>query len=379
MVVARVPSNVGAPRGTQMLRIGELPAEALQSARWLLAQDLRFEHMKDRELEEATWEFVCLANFQRDRDHVDEFVAKHAREPVELMCYFPVELLTITSEIDAYGVIFLPAEGDHIPTAFFGPGPRPTTGSVIAVECSGTDRTKMRRRSHHVAEHALRLLRAGLREHNAIPDRQLRFQLGISFWFSRDLTGFQTKDDEGWELELTDEMVELATSLPIATLPAEASTDVERRANRSLEWWERAQLAIEPVVTMLYLFFALEAILGDTSEGEKAEGLAMRRAVLGHRTTGSFSHPGRIYMLYAEVRSAAVHGEDPPDLPKREFDGFVWDVRVAINEFLDFARSKGLTKRKQIREALEADPDAAQILQRFLREEPAPSGPETAC
>ncbi len=63
-------------------------------------------------------------------------------------------------------------------------------------------------------------------------------------------------------------------SAPISTLPASGGTGVEQSANRALEWFERAQLATDPLIELLYLFFALEAILGDTSEGLKGEQLA---------------------------------------------------------------------------------------------------------
>jgi Zn-dependent alcohol dehydrogenase len=46
--------------------------------------------------------------------------------------------------------------------------------------------------------------------------------------------------------------------------------DVERRANTALRWFEQAQLAGDPLMEVLFCFTALEAILGDTSEGLKA-------------------------------------------------------------------------------------------------------------
>jgi len=87
------------------------------------------------------------------------------------------------------------------------------------------------------------------------------------------------------------------------------------------------------VLECLYLFFALEAILGDRSEGLKAPALAIRRALLGWLVTSGFSHPSRTFLLYDDLRSAAaVHGEAPPSLPERLSDMFASDVRRALNE-----------------------------------------------
>jgi hypothetical protein len=41
-----------------------------------------------------------------------------------------------------------------------------------------------------------------------------------------------------------------------------------------LRWIERARFTGEPLIALLYLFFALEALLGDKPEGLKADDLA---------------------------------------------------------------------------------------------------------
>jgi hypothetical protein len=83
---------------------------------------------------------------------------------------------------------------------------------------------------------------------------------------------------------------------------------------------------------MLYLFFALEAIVGDRSEGLKGEKLALRRAILSHLTTGNFSHPARAYVLYEEVRNKAVHGSElTVPVTEDEVRNFSYDVRAGAS------------------------------------------------
>ena len=109
--------------------------------------------------------------------------------------------------------------------------------------------------------------------------------------------------DEGWDLELDDQLLRHATSQEISTLPRVPGNDVERRLDLALRWFERGQLAADPLEELLYLFFALEAILGDKSEGLKAPALAVRRAILGLVTRDGFIHPaGRTSSTTKSVR-----------------------------------------------------------------------------
>jgi hypothetical protein len=313
-----------ATRGRWLTLVDE-QVDALEDVEAALAADARFEHMKSRTIDEKAWRFACHAVDRREEDHVPAFVAEHAAEPTEQTCFFPVEGLTVHRQFDLVGATLTPAGAVEVPELAIGPDPRPTMGSVIAVQCSGTSNKAMMGRARAGAEHALRVLRAALRADNGILDQQLRFALGTSYWFTDAGGGWRSGPGEGISLDLTEEILETAMSAPIVTLPASGGTNVEQSANRALEWFERAQLATDPLVELLFLFFALEAILGDKSEGLKAEGLALRRAILSHKQSGGFTHPGRTYFLYDQVRSTSVHGEDAPDVAEREVRDFAWD------------------------------------------------------
>jgi hypothetical protein len=126
-------------------------------------------------------------------------------------------------------------------------------------------------------------------------------------------------------------------------------------------------MVIDPVEATLYLFFALEALLGDKAEGLKAFGLVFRRTVLGHSVTGYFSSPRLLYYLYDEVRSVAVHGGEAPEVNRHELAPFEGSIRDAINEYLTFARQHGLTRQSQVRAALAEHGDARHVLQ-WLRD-----------
>jgi hypothetical protein len=207
---------------------------------------------EDPDVERVTWRFVCLAHLRRKDDLVAEFVAEHTREPIQRTCFFPVELLTVKKEVELYGVRLMPSDAVERPPTLFSHDPGPTMGSIVAVECTGTNREKMGERARAVAERALRLPRATFREERWLPDRQLRFRLGAVWWFDDSIrAGWTSPAEEGWDLELDEALLRHATSQEISTLPAEGRNDVQERAERALEWFERAQLAGDPIIQLL--------------------------------------------------------------------------------------------------------------------------------
>jgi hypothetical protein len=285
--------------------------------------------------------------------HVDWFIAEHAHEVLDLTCSFTVEHLILDQRRELFGATFIPASDASLPT-WIGGAPSPLD-SVIAVATRGTSGLRMMERGKETAEHARRLLRAGLREHRSIVDDQLRFRLGTHYWFTLNgepRAGWQRRPGEPITFQLNDRLIELAMSSPVADLRQRSPNDVERRANRALAWWERSFSATDPIIKVVFLFAALEAILGNRSEGIKSDDLAMHRAALSEALDHGFSPPDHALSLYEHVRSLAIHGEEAVAVSREEAQTFEWDIRHAINEYLRFARKSNLTKRKQVRAEL---------------------------
>ncbi len=335
---------------------------ALQQVRQLMLDDLRFEHMKERAVEDATWRFTCQARVVKQKKLIDDFVAEHAKEPFERTCFFTVELLTVQEQFELHGVTLIPREQAD--------GAEAEPGCTTAVPCRGTSHVQMAKRARPVAEHALRVLRATLRDHHFMPDEQLRFRLGYLYWFEDSLRGWSLAPGTGFELELDDALMTEARAAPLFGLPHSGRNDVEKRANRALTWFEQSQLATDSTLELLFLFSALEAILGDQQEGLKAGKLAIRRAMLGLLTRDGFTHPAHTLRLYDKVRSAAVHGEEAPKPTERELSAFAWDMRRALNEFVEFAQREGMSERKQVRAALDNHPRREKVVTGLMRDQP---------
>ena len=370
-------SGIGWDRGRWMILT---PAQTKDFNNVLskLDSDPRFEWITPKELDSALWRVVCEARLRpNDLTVADTFLEEHTREPIEETCYFRIEGLTINAEVDIFDVRLLPASTvavpDHIKAfeAIDYSSGSPPDGSVAAVPVAGTRGVRMAERGRAGAEHAVRLLRMTLKAHRELDDRSLRFKVSSTVWWMGGGGGRWSMPDRPTRaLPLLADFVSLATSQPVGRLSAAGGNDIEEHARIALGWFERAQLDDDPIPKMLYLFFALEAILGDRSEGLKAEKLALRRAIVGHLTTGSFRHPRRVYTQYEQIRNEAVHGGQPQLVGEKEVVQFSADIRDGINEFLQLAESGGHRSRTELLRLLDDDPARAELAANLYTEDP---------
>lgn len=357
----RVPDDL-ATDDLRMLALYEDEDDLYRAAKLALSEDLRFEYLADKEAEDALWRFVCLCHVHRGGDQVQPFVAAHARDPMDVVCYLPVEHLKVVGETDMLGVRFLPCDSDEVPKPNRHFSFEPPVGTVIAVPVQGTSYARMAERAREQAEHVLRVLRVALRAHFGIVERQLRFGLGEGYAFDDRLSGWQSRPTTAYELSFEGSLQELVGQSPVAALPLVPRNQLERKADLALRWLERALLATDPLVKLLYLFFALEALLGDKAEGLKAPVLAYRRAMLGHAVGQGFTHPSVTFFLYEEVRSAAVHGGEAPDVSDEDVSRFEADVRTALTEYLTYGAAQNFTKQSQLVRALDSHPERDQMI-----------------
>jgi hypothetical protein len=353
--VVHIPAGDPTPTGTPAIGLVEDEAAAAGRVRSLLEADPRYEHIANAK--DAVERFIVSCFHDRQSDHVNRFIREHAKDPEIQTCFIPVARLIVKHEIEIFGIRLLPPDSSELPIA-----PGPHIKCIAAATAEGTNPQLMADRAREVAEHALRRLRVALRADKWVHDWQLRFRLDPTFLLSGGASGWIAPGDTSWELELSEGIIATAEAQAIAGLAAESPTDLDERANLALRWIEAAYLSADPVAAALDLFFALEAILGRKSDKEKGHGLALRRAVLSAAVSGGFSHPTRIYLLYDEVRSAAVHGEIPPPVTSEQVQKLEWDVRGALNEALGFARQHGIVTRRTLLKRLEAHPERNNVV-----------------
>ena len=355
----RVPADLEMT-GTEMLAVPRNVVDAMERVVVALAADLRFEYMDDAQ--DTLQDFVARAWFNRETDRVPLYVAEHAREILHLTCFVPIEFLKVDAETTLLGIRLLPVTDPTIPArsaSWF--DLKSPVGSVAAVPVTGTKLRAMGERARELVAHALRVTRVGLRDHPALNDRQLRFRIGITYAFSNDSSGWTSRTDTAYELTFTTSLLGAMAARPVWKLPAVPITDIEKKADLALRWMERARFTGEPLVALLFLFFALEALLGDESEGLKAGALAFRQLILSYIVSGRFRHPDRTWFLYKQVRSAAVHGEKAPPVDDDTVLRFEWSVRDTLNEFLTFAADQEIKRRGRLITALMSHADVQQL------------------
>ena len=119
-------------------------------------------------------------------------------------------------------------------------------------------------------------------------------------------------DDVAYPLELPSDLTSVLATAVAGLPPTATKKSINEKALLAVGWLDRAVFTSDPLVATLYRFFALEALLGDTSDGLKNGPLALRQMTLSRIATGRFRHPDDTFLAYKEVRSFAVHGEAAP-------------------------------------------------------------------
>ncbi|MFG2058975.1 hypothetical protein ACGFI9_33630 [Micromonospora sp. NPDC048930] len=355
----RVPADLAQEEG-QGLGLNRAEEALLEQAIDEVGRDLRFEHLKD--VKKVLYRFAAEAWVDRKADHVPAFVREHAREIESADCVLTLLHLEVPERLEVAGTVLLPL-GDELVPAVPELTTEPDCMGYISVPCRGTNYRNMAERARTQAKHALALLRAGLEQQNMYHPRQLRFRLGERYAFSDRLTGWVGQPDSAYSTPIDGQIVERLAVLRFMQLPAMPANDPERRALLAVAWIDRSLVVPDRLVAMLFQFFALEAILGDKAEGLKSLGLAFRRTMLGHLVSGGWPAPENIYYQYEKVRSAAVHGGEPPEVTDKQAERFGHDVNRALNEFLTFAETHGFTKRAQVLRALASHEDVPRVLE----------------
>lgn len=327
---------------------------SMEEAKAKILRDQRFEYIDDKRLDDLLWRFIHGSLLDRSRDKVKAFMDEYCREVQEIVCYLPVDYLTVTAERKVLDVRLLPVNSEEIPP----PGPwfriEKPAGGVAAVWTKGTNHSLMADRARATADHTLQILRVALKlAYPSILDAQLRFRMGETWAFSQGASGFGAGPNRVYGLDIGDNLPELEAE-GVLQLPKLPHDRLERQALLAVQWINRGIFAAEPVVALLYHFFALEALLGDKSEGLKAPLIARRRAVLAAATGAGFLHPHENYFLYDKVRSVAVHGGVADEVTADTVQTFTWDVRTALHQSLKYAQREGFSKQSDLVKALGA-------------------------
>lgn len=342
------------------LQLTQVQLDAMKAAERAIAADERFEHLVPAE--GPIQEFANDCATDRKTNHVTVFMRRYGQEATERVCYFGVEFLTVTVPAEVACIRLLPLDDPEIPETNPLFKMDKTIKSYAVVRITGTNDVMMAARAREVAEHALRVLRIALRQTYALNPEQLRFRLGTSYAFAGAGGGWQVHDDIAYPLELVSDLTSVLATAVAGLPPTAANKSVNEKALLAVEWMDRAVFTSDPLVATLYRFFALEALLGDSSDGLKNGPLALRQMTLSAIVTGQFRHPDDTFLAYNEVRSFAVHGEAAPAVTPQQASHFAWAVRDTLDQYLTIANQHGFTKRRQLMDLLDNYPDRDKLI-----------------
>ena len=342
----------------------QLTAEQLglmKAAERAVAADERFEHLVPAE--DPIREFAADCVTDRKTNHVSVFMRRYGQEVTERVCYFGVEFLSIKGPAEVAGIRFLPLDDPEIPeTNPLFKLDKTIKGYAVA-RVSGTNDVLMAARARELAEHSLRVLRTALcQTYGGLHPQQLRFRLGTSYAFADRGGGWQAHDDVAYPLELLSDLT-LVLATAVAGLPPTATKkSIDEKALLAMGWLDRAVFASDPLVATLYRFFALEALLGDSSDGLKNGPLALRQMTLSAIAMGRFRNPDDTFLAYKKVRSFAVHGEAEPPVTPEQASDFERAVRETFDQYLTVAKDHGFTKRWQLLQLLDNHEDRDKLI-----------------
>ena len=337
------------------LRLTEGQLDVMKAAEGAIVTDEQFEHLAPAE--DPIREFAEDCATDRNTDHVKVFMERHGREATERVCYFGVEFLSVKEHAEVAGIRLLPLDDPEIPETNPLFKIDKTITSYAVARVTGTNDVLMAARARELAEHALRVLRIALRQtSHGLNPQQLRFRLGTSYAFADRGGGWQMHDDVAYPLELSSDLTSVLATAVAGLPPTAMKKSINEKALLAVGWLDRAVFTSDPLVATLYRFFALEALLGDTSEGLKNGPLALRQMTLSRIATGRFRHPDDTFLAYKEVRSFAVHGEAAPAVTPEQASPFAWAVRDTLDQYLTVANERGFTKRRQLLDLLDDYP-----------------------
>ena len=351
-----------APAVDLQLTRGQL--DAMKAAERAIAADERFEHLVPAE--DPILEFAEDCATDRKTDHVKVFMDRHGWEAIERVCYFGVEFLSVKEPAEVASIRLLPLDDPEIPETNPLFKIDKTITSYAVVRITGTNDVLMAARARELAEHALRVLRIALRQTSyGLNPEQLRFRLGTSYAFADRGGGWQMHDDAAYPLELSSDLTSVLATAVAGLPPTATKKSIHEKALLAVGWLDRAVFTPDPLVPTLYRFFALEALLGDTSDRLKSGPLALRQMTLSAIATGRFGNPDDTFLAYEEVRSFAVHGEVAPAVTPEQASLFAWAIRDTLDQYLTIANQYGFTKRRQLLDLLDNYPGRDALIARI--------------
>lgn len=333
-----------------------------------MLEDLRFEHLKKSAADKLSWDFAYAC--EQPAEDVDPagLIWDSAAEPEDRTCWFWIPGMTVPGPMEFSGVAITSVQ-EHSPPDRF--AKRVEGGAVIGVPCHGTNPSNMRDRARQIAEIALQRLRIALDEEYWILPQHLMFEISEFHWFDTGGTGFRRDARLAIPVEIEPAQVTRFEQQPLLQLPVVPTSEIEEQIAIAVGWVDRASFSADPVVATLFRFFALEALFTKRRESMGLKRIIARRcATLSREVESGYMNPLPMPHLYDQVRSQAVHGEEPHQLSEKSAKFVKGLTAKALSEYMTFASANGFQHRWEVLNALDNSEHRTLLIEGLKRHDP---------
>jgi hypothetical protein len=312
-----------------------------------IREDLRFEQLSDSQLKDSIRWLVSAKLAAHKGDLAVEFIAKFGGRLKERVVWFSIVHLAVENSFVVNDVTISPI-GESIRSKIPDEDWDSRTRSTATVSATGVDEGKMIVRARQSIREALSILRTELPFLLIMAaDEQLRFDTGLSCGFVDDSRPFVWNQlASNIDLTLREDLIDRFDEDRLSL--KSVGPGIRKKLRISYGWLDRARATDDMPVRALFLFFALEAILGDKSAGRKSLRLAFIEALLSHVEEGSFRSPNKLHFMYDKLRSDAVHGTSNFDVDEAQVRELNDRVYVAVKHSISIVRREGIDSIKSL-------------------------------
>ena len=338
-----------------------------------LRDELSLEYLKDNELKNALWHFICeiiagysdYLNTNRLNEKIDEFLSSMLRPLEEYEVLIPILHLDANDlgikmgdvTIKKFDELALQDWGILREWGVF----KSTANKTMAIiPEKGNNPELICDRARRKADFIIRILQVSLSTDLYTRDENLLFKQEVySFYRKRNTPSSVRKQwqsryefpplviDERLEKRINNFLGNISDILEEEKYPPK----LRERFERALMWIGRSIEEEDPDIKIVNLSTALETILTDKSEGKKGEQLAYRMLLVNAHVKKPFIDPAKVLRIY-ELRSEIIHGSRIGIASDQEYSTMKFVAIETLRCSLEIIRRDGLKKHKDFINAI---------------------------
>lgn len=341
-----------------------------------LRKELALEYLRDRDLKDSLWHFVCevitnistFKDFEKLDGKISEFLSGVVRPIEEFEVLVPILGLDLKDAEIQIGQVVLKKSDEKNLEEWTGLHKKEcdpdiyskfANRSVAAVHERGNNHRSVCDRARERVNFTIRVLQVALTTNPFIHDEETLFKQSEWIAYKRNNV-IEARWKRGYRPILREIDVSLGKNIgdflrDIADVLVEERLPPRLRKCfvRSLTWVGRSIEEENIDIKIVYLSTALESILSTRDDEKKGETLAYRMLLLNVFLDETFAHPARILWIY-ELRSRIIHGSEISIASKRDYYTVRRVARNTIRYALEVVQRTSVIRKSEFIRVLES-------------------------